>query len=456
LRQNSVTDTICAISTPPGIGGVAVIRVSGPNSKDIVNRILLNPSLDKFRHGNFFHAFIKDHEKNEIVEEAVILYFQSPHSFTGEDVVEIIVHGGLYTPRLVLELLIKNGARLAEPGEFTRRAFLNGKMDLIQVQAMLDLIKAKSDLQVKFAMKKLRGELSKKFNSLKENLFALLREVEARVEFEEDVPPLDLERVKENLKNLLNEVNILLVEGERNSLVFTGIQIAITGKPNVGKSSLFNAILRMERAIVTPIPGTTRDLIHEEIYMNGIPVRIYDTAGIRETEEMVESIGIKKAQEVIENSHIVMVMFDASSPLSEEDLNLWKRISREKMVVLNKVDLGFKVDLSPLGNLQGTPVLEVSCKTGQGLEKLEKVLREKIQDFVLPSGEVSLSQRELFLLKEVKKEIEDAINSISTGPLDIVSFHLLNAIHRLNEIFGIGDIPEKILNDIFSNFCIGK
>ncbi|MGB9823906.1 MAG: tRNA uridine-5-carboxymethylaminomethyl(34) synthesis GTPase MnmE [Candidatus Hydrothermia bacterium] len=449
-------DTICAISTPPGIGGVAVIRVSGPDSKLIVSRILSNPSTEKFQHGKFFHAFIKDPEKNEIVEEAIISYFKSPNSFTGEDVVEISVHGGIFTPKLVLDLLIKNGARLAEPGEFTRRAFLNGKMDLLQVQAMLDLIRAKSELQVKFAMAKLQGELSKKLKNIQKNLFELLREVESRVEFEEDVPELNQYATLRMLNATLQELERLLVEGEKNSLIFDGVKIAIVGKPNVGKSSLFNSLLKIERAIVTPIPGTTRDVLHEELYLEGVPVRIYDTAGLRKSLELVESIGIRKAEEIIESAHIKIFVLDASSPLTQEDLELKEKLQGNIIYVLNKIDLGMSDSYNELLASAEYPIIKTSCVTGEGLSELESELKNLVKKLILPGTEISLSRRESYILKDVYNELKEALEAFGNKPLDIIAFHLHNAARKLDEIFGIGDIPERVLNDIFSNFCIGK
>ncbi|MEO0246606.1 MAG: tRNA uridine-5-carboxymethylaminomethyl(34) synthesis GTPase MnmE [candidate division WOR-3 bacterium] len=449
-------DTICAISTPPGIGGVALIRVSGPRSKEIVSKILEEPSKHKFEHGRFFHAFIKDHQKNEIIEEAIISYFKSPNSFTGEDVVEISVHGGIYTPKLVLDLLIKNGARLAEPGEFTKRAFLNGKMDLIQVQAMIDLIKAKSELQVKFAMSKLQGELSKKLKTVQNLIFDILREVEARVEFEEDVPELDYVMLKNNVEKILNDLENFIIQGEKNSLIFEGVQVAITGKPNVGKSSLFNSLLKMERAIVTEIPGTTRDIIHEEFYLEGIPVRFYDTAGLRKTSEFVESIGIKRAEEIISNSHIKIFVLDASSPLTEEDFEAWQKLNGEVIVVLNKIDLGITADYMQLSGIEKFPLIRMSCITGEGLQELEDVIKSTVKKFVLPGSEISLSQRELHILKDTYNELREALDSINQKPLDIIAFHIQNSARKLDEIFGIGDIPERVLNEIFRSFCIGK
>ncbi len=449
-------DTICAISTPPGIGGVAIIRVSGPSAKEIVSKILPQEKHSLLLPSRFFHTYILDPSSGEILEEAIISYYKAPKSFTGEDVVEISVHGGLYSPQLVLDLLIKNGARLAEPGEFTKRAFLNGKMDLIKVQALLDLLKARSEKQVRYAMAKLRGELSKKLQTIADTLFKLLKEVEARVEFEEDVPPLDNAYLIEQLKLLKSNIDKMLEEGSKNALIFEGIKVAIIGRPNVGKSSLFNYLLKMERAIVTPIPGTTRDAISEEIFLEGIPVKLYDTAGLRETSEIIENMGIKKTKEIIEEAHFAIFVIDGSEELSIEDISLWNNLKKDKIIVINKIDLGNKAKLDQLKDANNFPITKISCKTGEGFEKLERILKEKAKSYILPSSEFSLSKRESYLLMAVKQEIEEILNNFGTITLDIVSFHLLNASNRINEIFGWGDIPERVLNSIFNEFCIGK
>jgi len=451
-----LNDTICAISTPTGIGGVAVIRVSGPNAKEIVSNILPAEKKGKFVPGKFFHSYIVDPDTGETLEEAVILYYKAPKSFTGEDVVEITVHGGLYSPQMVVDLLIKCGARIAEPGEFTKRAFLNGKMDLLQVQALLDLVKSRSALQVKYAMSKLQGELSKKLKNVADMLLNAIKEVEARVEFEEDVPPLDEIKLLDDLKKIKDELDKLLKEGERNSLIFEGVNIAIAGKPNVGKSSLFNSILKKERAIVTEIPGTTRDFIHEEIFLGGIPVRFYDTAGLRATPELVESIGVARTREVIENAHLILFVLDGSRHVDKEEIEEWNSIKKEKILVLNKTDLGLVATPQELEKFNTPNIFKVSCLTGEGIEALERALEERVKMFIVPSSEFSLSKRERQILSKAKIEIEEALSSFKKVPLDIVSFHLQNASNSLNQIFGWGDIPEKILNSIFSEFCIGK
>lgn len=451
-----MNDTICAISTPSGIGGVAVIRVSGPRAKEIVSQILPPEKRGKFSPGRFFHSYIFNPNTGEILEEAVILYFKAPKSFTGEDVVEINVHGGLYSPQMVLDLLIKCGARMAEPGEFTKRAFLSGKMDLLQVQALLDLVKSRSTLQVKYAMSKLQGELSKKLKNVADLLFDTIKELEARVEFEEDVPPLDETKLISDLNKIKEELDKFIKEGEKNSLIFEGVNIAIVGKPNVGKSSLFNSILRKERAIVTEIPGTTRDFLHEEIFLGGIPVRIYDTAGLRTTPEPVELIGVAKSREVIENAHLVLFVLEGSRHVEEEEIEEWNTIQKEKILVINKADLQLVITPQELEKFKTSVIYKVSCLTGEGIEELERALEERVKKFIIPSSEFSLSKREIHLLSQAKREIEEALINFKKVPLDIVSFHIQNAFNSLNGIFGWGDIPEKILNSIFSEFCIGK
>jgi len=452
-----VRDTICAISTPPGIGGIAVLRVSGPDAVNIVSKILYPPvKAEKFKPNTLFHSFIKDPDKDEILDEAVISFMKAPHSYTGEDVVEISVHGGRLVPKLILELLIKQGARLAEPGEFTKRAFLNGKLDLIQARSVLDLIEARSRRGVRIALEKLRGLLSRRLEELRDKLLYLLKQIEARVEFEEDVPPLDETKLKEELVYVKNLIDKYVEEGERGALYFEGIEIAIVGKPNVGKSTLFNKLLRYERAIVTPYAGTTRDVISEEIIIEGVPVKLHDTAGIRETRELIESIGIERAKRVATSAHLVLFVIDASQEIDEDDINLWNLLEGERILVLNKIDLGIKVDLSKLKNADRFKTYLISCITGEGLEELETGIKEDIHQNVEVGGEFALSQRERALLLEAGQEIASAIQGLGGIPLDLISFHVSMSLRKLNEIFGIKNIPEEILNSIFKDFCIGK
>ncbi|MDI6851947.1 MAG: GTP-binding protein, partial [bacterium] len=273
---------------------------------------------------------------------------------------------------------------------------------------------------------------------------------------EEDVPPLDEIKLLDNLKKIRDELDKLLKEGERNSLIFEGVNVTIAGKPNVGKSSLFNSILKKERAIVTEIPGTTRDFIHEEIFLGGIPVRFYDTAGLRTTPEPVESIGVARAREVIESAHLILFVLDGSKHIDEEEIEEWNSIKKEKILVVNKADLGLAATHKELEKFNAPNIFKVSCLTGEGIEELERAIEERIKMFIVPSSEFSLSRRETHLLSRAKIEIEEALSNFKKVPLDIVSFHLQNGFNSLNQIFGWGDIPERVLNSIFSEFCIGK
>ncbi len=453
-------DTIAAISTPHGIGGIAVIRVSGEKATEIVDKVFKGKKpIREIPSHRVTYGRIVNPETGETIDDVLVTVMKAPHSYTGEDVVEISSHGGLIIPARILETLIKNGARLAKPGEFTERAFLNGKIDLIQAVGVKELIEATSPQAAHLARKRLEGEFSQKFGKLKDALIDVLKEVEARVDFEEDVPPLDPEFLKNSIESIIQNIDEIIRVGERGQKVFEGIRIVIAGRPNVGKSTLFNRILNEERAIVTDIPGTTRDIISEQILIDGVPVRLMDTAGLRETREAVELIGVNLAKETIEDADVVVFVIDGSDGIHPEDVEIFKKIDVPlKILVENKIDRGLKVNdediLSYFGEVE---FFKVSSLSGEGidgfLENLSKRLKEK---FVI-GGEMSITNREKGLLLSAKEDLKEALKVHGQGyPLDIVSFHIREAINRLNEIFGIGDIPERVLDRIFEEFCIGK
>ncbi len=453
-------DTIAAISTPRGIGGIAVIRVSGDRAIEIVDKVFHGKkSLKDLKSHRVTYGKIVDPETGETIDDVLVIVMRAPSTYTGEDVVEISSHGGLIIPGLILEILLKNGARLAQPGEFTERAFLNGRMDLVQAVGVKEVIEATSRKALKIARKRLDGELSSRFDTLKNQLIDLLKEVEARVDFEEDVPPLDDSFLKQSISNVITTINILIEKGEKVQKLFEGIRVVIAGRPNVGKSTLFNRILNEERAIVTDIPGTTRDVISEQILLNGFPVRLMDTAGLRETREKVELIGINLARESLQKADLVLFIIDGSEPMNPEDIEFFRKIEVPiKMLVVNKIDRGMKVDLEKLKEIAGeNPVCTVSSLTGEGMDRLMDRITNLLEDnFSLP-GELNITEREKGLLLSARSDLEEALKVQKEGyPLDIVSFHIREAIFRLDEILGIGDIPERVLDRIFEEFCIGK
>ena len=438
-------DTIAAVSTPPGVGGIAVVRISGADTIPILKKIFIGKDLSKAKPNTTHHGFIKDPSTNEKIDEVVVSFFKGPNSYTGEDVAEISCHGGRLVPELVLEAVIKAGARLAKPGEFTERAFLNGKIDLIQAQAVLDLIHAKSRKAVHYALNRLTGKLSEKIKELGNSLLETIVQIEARIDFEEDVPPLDKNWLNNQINSIYREIESIVNTGKRGRYFFTGVHVAIMGPPNVGKSTLFNRLLGKDRAIVTEIPGTTRDVISEELILNGVPIVLYDTAGIRETRDVVESIGVNKALQKIKEVDIVIEMIEPGM------MEYAHSASRDvtKIKVLNKIDL--------FGKKTGFPpdVLPISALTGDGIESLKSKLLSEIKGLVY-GADISLSDRELHLLESVLRDLKDAETTLETMGLEIVAFHLRSAYQRFQELIGYSDMPELILSEIFKNFCVGK
>lgn len=453
-------DTIAAISTPHGIGGIAVIRVSGPNALSIVGKIFKGSKAPReIESHRVLYGKIFNPETEEVIDDVLLTVMKAPHSFTGEDVVEISCHGGLVIPRLILETLLKAGTRLANPGEFTERAFLNGKLDLVQAIGVKDLIEATSIQAVRLARKRLDGVLSGKFDKLKEQLIDILKDVEARVDFEEDVPPLDPNELEKKINEIISTIDDLVKRGEQGQKLFEGIRIVISGRPNVGKSTLFNRILNEERAIVTDIPGTTRDVISEQILLDGIPVRLMDTAGLRETEEKVELIGVNLALETARTADVILYVIDASAPLKEEDIEVLNKLEAPvTILVFNKIDKEINLDKDSLKDIiEERQQFWVSSLTGEGLEEFIKGLTSILKEKFIFSDDINLTGREKGLLLSAKSDLIEALKVHREGyPLDIVSFHLREAIFRLNEILGIGDIPERVLDKIFNEFCIGK
>ncbi len=437
-------DTVAAIATPPGVGGIAVLRISGPEALVIAQRVLrTRVPLDRWPARRATLAEAVDAE-GQPLDQVLVTVFRAPHSYTGEDVVEISCHGGRVVPHLILEALIQAGARLAEPGEFTKRAFLNGRMDLVQASAVLHLVEARSREGVRRALKRLKGEVSQRIDAFADRLFRLIAELEARIDFEEDVPPLEDAWIEEQIRALLEEVDVLLQEGKRGSFFLQGLKVALIGPPNAGKSTLFNRLLGEERAIVTEIPGTTRDVVSEERIIAGVPVKFLDTAGLREARDPVESLGVERSRQALEQADLILVVHDLTQP-QEVPVPEGKPALR----VWNKADLVPETHRPEEG-------LVISALTGQGMDRLLQELERRIQDLV-GTGEVSLAERELHLLSSARADLAEALEVHRRGlGMDIVVFHLRLAYRRLQEIVGYHDLPEAILDHIFRNFCIGK
>ena len=452
-------DTIAAISTPKGEGGIAIIRISGDKSFEILDKIFIkkNPNADlgfyKLNYG-----FIKDGEK--IVDEVMAVRLKAPKSYTCEDIVEINCHGGTLVSEKVLELVLRNGARHAESGEFTKRAFMNGRIDLSQAEAVMDIIQGKTEKSVSLSLDQLRGDLRDKVNEFKKALLDITAHVNVVLDYPEEGidDPLPVE-LRDNLEKVYEEANRLIDSYDTGKKIKEGIKTVIVGKPNVGKSTLLNALLREERAIVTHIAGTTRDVIEEIINIKGIPLVLVDTAGIRRTDDIVENIGVEKSKQFIEKADLVLLVLDASKELENEDIEVINQIKENKkkvIVLLNKIDLNKKINFEG-HNLEN--IVEISAKDNIGIEDMqEKIYSYIVEEDVENSSEklIITNIRHKTALEKTKDAIRNIFETIDMGlPMDLISVDLKEALDSLSEI--TGEISsEDILDHVFGNFCVGK
>ena len=453
-------DTIAAISTTTGNGGIGIIRMSGKECFQILNKIFKPINANEEINGyTMKYGHIID-ENNNIIDEVLVSYFKAPKSYTTENMCEINSHGGFIVERRILEECLKNGAIMAEPGEFTKRAFLNGRIDLIQAESVIDLINSKSEKEAKASISQLEGNLSKNINEIKGNLLDLMADVEASI----DYPEYDIEEVTNN--KILSVINVIKIKLEKLSSSFKngkflreGIKTAIVGKPNAGKSSLLNNILNEERAIVSDKKGTTRDTIEEFVTINGISLKLIDTAGIRNTTDEIEKIGVEKSKKIIDDAELVIAIFDGSQALENEDYEILNLIGNKNAILLvNKMDI---VDGSLVINeLQkyNKDIIKISAKTGDGVEKLYDRIYEmyKINDIELDDGEILTNIRHKGQIDEAIKSINAVKDTIDNHmPVDIIEIYLKQVLADLGKITG-DDISEDIINEIFSKFCLGK
>jgi len=446
-------EPIVAIATPYGEGAIGIVRLSGKGVLELVKPYFKTKGEIKPRYAHY--GKLVD-EKGEEIDEGILVYYKAPRSYTGEDMVELNLHGNPYILRRAVELFVRAGARLAEPGEFTKRAFLSGKLDLTQAEAVAELISAKTELARRIALKQLKGELSKLVRPLREKLLTLSAYLEADIEFaEEDIPTLSREEVLALLGEVLSGIEELLKTAKTGKALREGIKLAIVGKPNVGKSSLFNALLKEERAIVTEVAGTTRDYIEETLHIKGVPVKLVDTAGIRETEDPVEKIGVERSRKKLEEADLVLFVVDASRPLTGEDFAIYELIKeKEHLVVANKSDLPLKAELE---KFPAENIIKVSALTGEGLEQLSEFILKKAGVRLEESVNIYVSLRHETLLKKAQEVLERLRRSYEAGPVspEIAMLDVREASDYLGEI--LGEVTtEEVLGKIFSTFCIGK
>ncbi len=456
--------TIVALSTPVGTGGVAVIRMTGPQAFEIADRVFVSAfgkKLCKAESHKALYGWIVEPSKDEKIDEVLALVMRAPRTFTGEDTVEINCHGGMYICNRIIQALIEAGAQMAEPGEFSKRAFLNGRMDLTKAEAVMDMISAQTSYSLKAAVNQLGGNLADKIDQLRSKLIDTIVSMEVNIDYPEyDVPEISDEEVNENCLAVRSEVQQLLSTAESGRMLRQGVKVAIVGKPNVGKSSLLNMLLREQRAIVTAIPGTTRDVLEETLDLGGIPIRIMDTAGIRETEDIVEKIGVERAFASIEESDLVLFVLDATRDIEPEELELLERVKeRQYLVVLNKTDAGWQNRESVMAALPGVDLerfLEISAKEQWGMETLTEQIKR-----LFFGGDILVSDRPMVANMRQKQALmraDEALARVIDGygfEQDLLLIDIRQACDFLGEVSG-RSTQEDVIGEIFSRFCLGK
>ena len=450
-----MNDTICAISTALGVGAISIIKVSGTEAINIVNSIFSN-DLTKVESHTIHYGYIKNND--EIIDEVLVSIMKAPKTFTREDVVEINCHGGIATTNKVLELLLTKGCRLADPGEFTKRAFLNGRIDLTEAEAVMDLIDSKTEEARRIAIQSLNGKTSKLISSLREDLVNIISNIEVNIDYPEynDIYEVTLKDIKEKIDYFNNKLTKIVNEYEDGKILTKGINTVIIGRPNVGKSSILNKLLDDNKAIVTDIPGTTRDIVEGNISFGGIELNIIDTAGIRETNDIVEKIGVEKSLSKIDDADLVLIILNNNEELTKDDISIIEKTkNKPSIIVINKNDLVSKIDVS---KLEGREIIYTNTVDIDGIESLKKKITEmfKLEEIKQKDYNYITNSRQIAKIKECIERIKDIKNSLNNDmTLDIIEIDLKNIWNILGEITG-ESYSEELLDELFSKFCVGK
>ncbi len=452
-------DTIAAISTPVGEGGIGIVRISGKDSFEIARKVF-KPIKQRdwlIETHKIYYGHVVDPGSGKVIDEALVSLMKAPKTYTREDIVEINCHGGYQPLKETLRVVLSSGARMAEPGEFTKRAFLNGRIDLTQAESVIDIIRSKTEVSLKMAVSQLDGKLSDKIRNLQDMVLGILAGLEAAIDFpEDDIEEKTRIQMLDSADEIIKEMEKLLDIARTGKILREGVRTVIVGRPNVGKSSLLNALLRQERAIVTHIPGTTRDIIEEAINIKGIPLVLVDTAGLRETKDLVEKIGVKKTWELVNEADLILFVVDASDILTNEDKEILNEVDHAKTImVVNKLDLNRNVEVPEELDM---PVVKLSAKSGEGIEGLEDMIEKLFSDGKVSSPESVIISRARHedAIRRAKKHIEDFKSSVfSHLPPDLLSIDVRSAWEALGEITGL-TFTEDLLDRIFNDFCIGK
>ena len=454
-------DTIAAVATAMGEGGIGIVRISGENALSILEKVFCSVKNRPTENRKLTYGFVTDNFTGEKIDEVMAVYMKAPHSYTAEDVVEIQCHGSIVSLRKILALVLKNGARLAEPGEFTKRAFLNGRLDLSQAEAVIDLVRAKSDKTFDVALSQLEGSFSKKIKEIRSDLVDILVNITVNIDYpDEDIEVITYENLISGLGNVKAKVDSLLATADTGRILREGLNIAIIGKPNVGKSSLMNTLLRETRAIVTEIPGTTRDTIEEALTIRNIPVKLTDTAGIRHTDDVIEKIGIEKSKESFNKADLVIFMVDNSRPLDDEDREIIEYIGdRKVLAVINKTDLENRLDISEIKRkLPNGIFIETSMAREDGISRIEDEIENLVYGGKVKHNDSMMvtNVRHKALLEEASSALRDAASMAGAGEaLEFLEIDVNRAYEALGEIIGEA-VNEDIINEVFARFCLGK
>ena len=455
-------DTIAAISTPPGEGAISIVRMSGEEAVSIAQKVFSGKDLTQAKSHTINYGHIVDPKTHEEIDEVMVSLMLAPKTFTREDVVEINCHGGIVATNRILQLLLVNGARLAEPGEFTKRAFLHGRIDLTQAESVMDLIRAKTDRSMKIALNQLDGNLSHLIDSLRKDILDVLAQVEVNIDYPEydDVEEMTTKLLKEKAIEIKQRIEQLLKTASQGKIMREGLATALVGRPNVGKSSLLNHLLHEDKAIVTDVAGTTRDVIEEYVNVSGVPLKLIDTAGIRETDDKVEKIGVERSKKAIEQSDLVLLVLNAAESLTKEDLELIRLTNdKKRIIILNKTDLEEKLDRKELAEIsENAPVYATSILKNEGVEALEKAISKLFFNGIENSQSTVMvtNARHIALLKKAQNSLDSVLEGISSGmPVDLVQIDMTEAWNLLGEITG-ESYEDELLDQLFSQFCLGK
>jgi len=456
-------DTITSISTPMGEGAIGIVRLSGPQAIGIGDKLYKGKKkLSEVNTHTINYGHIIDPETNEIVEEVMISVLRAPKTFTREDIIEINCHGGILTINRILELTMTYGARMAEPGEYTKRAFLNGRIDLSQAEAVMDFIRSKTDRASKVAMNQIEGRLSDLIKRQRQSILEILAQVEVNIDYPEydDVEDATTEFLLEQSKNIKEEVNRLLDTGAQGKIMREGLSTVIVGRPNVGKSSMLNSLIQDNKAIVTEVAGTTRDVLEEYVNVRGVPLRLVDTAGIRDTEDIVEKIGVERSRKALSEADLILFVLNNNEPLTEDDQTLFEVIKNEDVIVIiNKTDLEQRLDVKEVKEMIGDiPLIQTSMLKQEGIDELELQIRDLFFGGEVQNQDMTYvsNSRHIFLLKQARHSIQDAIDAAESGvPMDIIQIDLTRTWEILGEIIG-ESASDELIDQLFSQFCLGK